>query len=139
MNPNRGESQINFELPREQPPTPEDDGQRPEQGQEAPPVRQEQVGKQAPVSLPVTQDIPAAEPTAIPAAQDDDLAFPSAPPQTDAQDSDHIEPIWINRAKDVIATTHNDPFKQKHEMSRVKAEYIQKRFNKTIKTDEPAA
>lgn len=53
-----------------------------------------------------------------------------------AADSDRIEKEWIDKAKTVISQTKDDPFEQKNAMSKVKAEYIQKRFNKTVKTDD---
>lgn len=53
-----------------------------------------------------------------------------------AADTDHIEKQWIDAAKRVAAKTQADPYTQKNEMSKVKANYIQKRFQKTIKTDD---
>ncbi len=49
-----------------------------------------------------------------------------------AHDADLIEKQWVDRAKAIVAKTQDDPYKQKSEMSRIKAEYIKKRFNKTI-------
>jgi hypothetical protein len=137
MNPNR-EGQVNFELPA-QPPTPEQGGQRPEKGQEAPPARPEQAGKQAPApALPVIPgDIPAADTPVIAIPAPDDIHTPTS--DHPAKDIERIEPVWVNKAKEIIAQTHDDPHLRKEEMSRVKAEYIQKRFNKQIKTDQAEA
>ena len=141
MNPNRGESAgVNFELPP-QPMGPEGQEQRQEQGVEAPAAAAETVGKQAPApALPtIPDDIPAADAPVI-AAPAPDSAVPVHPVSDHpAQDSDHIEPVWVNKVKEVIAQTHDDPYLQKNEMSRVKADYIQKRFGKQIKTDEASA
>jgi hypothetical protein len=71
---------------------------------------------------------------------------PLAPPDSSAQikhtdvadDVDLIEKEWVDRAKAIVEATQDDPHKQKSEISKVKAEYIQKRFNKTIKVDTPA-
>jgi type IV secretory pathway VirB10-like protein len=52
-----------------------------------------------------------------------------------ADDVDLIEKEWVDRAKAIVDSTQDDPRKQKNEISKVKAEYIQKRFNKTIKVD----
>ena len=75
-------------------------------------------------------------------AQDSNVVL-NAPVTTDsglvAADADLIEKEWITRAKDIVAKTADDPYHQKKEISKVKAEYIQKRFNKTLKTDETAA
>jgi hypothetical protein len=55
-----------------------------------------------------------------------------------ADDVDLIEKEWVDRAKAIVEATQDNPRKQKSEISKVKAEYIQKRFNKTIKVDSAA-
>jgi hypothetical protein len=134
MNPNREGGQFNFNLPP-QPESLEGEDSRAEKGQETAPAPQERKGQPAPAPLPVVlDDIPAADTAVIAAPADDTAAHPvSAHP---ASDSDHIEPVWVNKAKEIIAKTHSDPHLQNDQMSRVKAEYIQKRFNKQIKTEE---
>jgi hypothetical protein len=137
MNPNRGE-QANFELPPQ--PIPEAE-QRQEQAVEAPPAQPEQVGKQAkqPALPAVPQDIPAADQPVIAAPPQDVGAPMPAAPHSDAADSDHIENVWVDKVKDTAARTREDPYIQSSEMSKIKAEYNLKRFNKQIKTDEAAA
>jgi hypothetical protein len=51
----------------------------------------------------------------------------------EAADSDVIESEWVFRAKQVVATTKFDPFRQAQEMNKLKAEYMKKRYNKDIK------
>jgi hypothetical protein len=139
MNPNRsGESPVDFELPS-QAPSPEGENQRQEKAVEAPTAPQEKAGnKPAAPALPaVPDDIPTADTPVIPAADDD--AADSFDPHQQAKESDRIEPEWVDKAKAVISQTKDDPYKQKNEMSKIKADYIQKRFNKQIKTDEAAA
>jgi hypothetical protein len=139
MNPNR-EGPANFELPT---PTPEQaEERRQEQAAEAPPARQEQAGKRPkqPALPAAPDDIPAAATPVIPStAADDTSAIDNFDPHQLAKDSDHIETEWVDKAKAVVARTQDDPYLQKTEMSKIKAEYIQKRFNKQIKTDEAAA
>ncbi len=140
MNASPEGPQINFELPP-QPASPEAGEQGAEQAVEAPPARRETVGKQPsqPVALPpVPTDVPAADQPIV-AVPPQDLTGPVRTPHATTQDSDRIEPVWINKVKNVVASTQDDPYRQKDEMSKVKADYIQKRFNKTIKTDEAAA
>jgi hypothetical protein len=133
---------MNFELPP-QPPSPEGQDQRQEKGQEAPAAAPaEQAGKRpaAPALPAIPTDLPAAEPPVIAAPPQDDSAQPSGfDPHQVANDSDRIEPEWVNKAKAVISQTRDDPYMQKHEMSKIKADYIQKRFKKQIKTDEASA
>lgn len=130
---------MNFELPP-QPPSPEGERQQ-EQAAEVPPARPEQAGKQPPqpVLPAIPQDIPAVEQPVI-AAPPQDVTVPvPLDPKDLASDTDRIEREWVDKVKNVIASTQDDPYAQKDEMSKVKADYIQKRFNKTIKTDEAAA
>jgi hypothetical protein len=140
MEPKAGGPDLsNFELPRQPERTPETDSQ-PEQAVEAPPARPEQVGeRQAPPALPaVPDDIPVADQPVI--ATPPDAAAPVlVDPKAVAADSDNIEREWLDKVKNIVAHTQEDPHLQKEQVSRVKAEYIQKRFNKTIKTDEAAA
>lgn len=73
-----------------------------------------------PVITPAKTDANATTKTA-----DDDMP-------TDAADADLIEEEWVKKAKKVIAETKDDPHAQEHAVSRVRAEYIQKRYGRTI-------
>lgn len=104
------------------------------------PASEGAAGKQAtPVAvqpLPVVPDIPSTLPVA-PAHDDKQLVVNS--PKTaalPATEGNLIEKQWIAKAKEIVAETKSDPYKQKNEMSKAKADYIQKRFKKTIKTDD---
>src|SRR5581483_5365262 len=133
MNPNRGETPANFELPP-QLTSPEDESQQ-ERPAEAPASRPETSGNrpQAPALPAIPQDIPAADQPIIAAPPQDVGA--TAPADTNAlQNPDRIEHEWIDKVKNVVANTRDDPHAQKAQMSKVKAQYIQKRFNKQIKT-----
>ena len=80
------------------------------------------------------------------AAIDDGLAdstvsVPASPPTSvvmTADHADHIEKQWVDRAKAIIARTHDDPHGQKDQLSRVKADYLKQRFNKTVEAPETA-
>jgi hypothetical protein len=121
---------MNFELPPQ--PSHEGDDQRQEKGREAPNAAPaEAVGKQppAPVLPAVPSDLPAA----------DSAQAKAFDPHQQAKDAERIEPEWVDKAKAVISQTRDDPYMQKSEVSKIKADYIQKRFGKQIKTDEAAA
>lgn len=64
----------------------------------------------------------------------------AAPPSAhlSADDADLIEREWVDKAKHIVTETRDYPHKQKDQISRVKADYIQKRFNKSIKVDDAA-
>ena len=53
-----------------------------------------------------------------------------------ADDSDLIEKEWVQKAKEIISQTLNDPHQQSKELNIFKADYMQKRYNKTIKMSE---
>lgn len=139
MNPNREGTSHSLELPA-QPPSPEDEAKH-EQAVEAPPARPEQVGKQPkqPALPTAPDDIPTADQSVI-AAPPQDVTTPIPTDSKAATaDTERIEREWVDKVKNIVAHTQDDPHLQKEQMSKVKAEYIQKRFNKTIKTDEAAA
>lgn len=53
-----------------------------------------------------------------------------------ADDNDLIEKEWVNKAKNIIEKTKTNPHEQSDAMTLFKADYIKKRYNKTIKTSE---
>jgi hypothetical protein len=76
-----------------------------------------------------------AAPTAPPAAaQDDVAALPSA--AVPLTDDDLIEKEWVNKAKAIVERTRDDPYKQSEELTLVKADYMQKHYNKIIKQNK---
>ena len=92
---------------------------------------------QLPAVLP---DVPVAAP--VSPSQDDNAGTPISSPKTfalPAADKDLIEKQWVQKAKEIVAETKSDPYKQKTEIAAAKADYIQKRFKKVIKTDDPVA
>lgn len=84
-------------------------------------------------------------PGAIPAIP---LPAPPATPQTDvvtttpttssavADDGDLIEKEWVDKAKRIVESNRNNPYSQSEELTVVKADYMQKRYNKTIKLNK---
>jgi hypothetical protein len=68
---------------------------------------------------------PQAAPAPLPAANADTPA--------QAADNDVIEPEWINKIKQIVAETHDDPFQQVRRLNQLKADYMQKRYNRTVK------
>jgi hypothetical protein len=53
-----------------------------------------------------------------------------------AEDVDLIERAWVEKAKAIVRSTHGDPFTQNKELSKVKADYIKKRYSKDVKVAE---
>jgi hypothetical protein len=50
-----------------------------------------------------------------------------------ADDGDLIEKEWVHKAKSIVERTREDPYKQTEELMQLKADYLQKRYSKTIK------
>ncbi len=101
----------------------------PEAGSNQPGIQQQPVA--APQPSPVllqTVQAPQAPTNIIVQSQTSDDGLTAA-------DTDLIEKMWVDKAKDIVAKTADDPHTQKEEISKVKAEYLQKRFKKSIKTD----
>ncbi len=53
----------------------------------------------------------------------------------DASDADLIEKEWVVKAKDIVHHTQNNPYEQQNAISKFKADYMKKRYNKDIKTE----
>ncbi|HEY5549625.1 MAG TPA: hypothetical protein VIK37_00220 [Candidatus Saccharimonadales bacterium] len=144
----KNEGGSTFELPT-QPEAPEQsveqveeraiEKQRPAAQEAAVGMRAPQPGSTAVTDAPVIPHAPAAP--AVPPGDDKAKTGPVSAVTADlkADDADLIEKEWIERARLIVAKTQDDPHRQKNEMSKAKADYIQKRFNKIIKTDEATA
>jgi hypothetical protein len=50
-----------------------------------------------------------------------------------AADDDLIEKEWVQKAKNIVAQTRNDPYMQEAEISKLQADYIKKRYGKEVK------
>jgi Rieske Fe-S protein len=50
-----------------------------------------------------------------------------------ADDVDLIEKEWVNKTKDIVQRTKDDPYNQNRQIVRLRADYMKKRYNKDIK------
>lgn len=75
---------------------------------------------------------PSATPPPFP-VEDEDI---SATHHLGAEDLDLIEKEWVLKAKEVVDHTQGDPYKQSQALSKIRADYIKKRYNRTIKSNE---
>lgn len=137
-----GEPAMHFEAP----PTPETTGEDQEsQVEHGQPARQETAPSKAPsapaqatpqVNLPVTTP-PKTDDQQTGQKPSDNKSVITAP--LHAAEANSIEKEWVDALKLVEARTKNDPYKQKQEVSRIKADYQMKRFNKKPNADEALA
>lgn len=54
------------------------------------------------------------------------------PVPEEAGDNDLIEKEWVLKAKQIVEHTSEDPFVQQQELSKIKADYMKKRYNKDL-------
>jgi len=85
--------------------------------------------------------IPAADPvgpmppaTPVPQAATTTQSMTATP--ATAADDDLIEKEWVIKAKQIVASALEDPYQQNRQLAALKADYMQKRYGKTIKLSE---
>lgn len=113
-------------------PIPEKSGEREETRElqpSAPAESRVQVPPAAPPSLPQLTPAPASAPASTPADENPVVAA----------DEDLIEKEWVEKAKQVIAQTKHDPYLQEQAVSKLQADYLQKRYSKTVKLPNDGA
>lgn len=95
--------------------------------QEAQPVGQTLGAAQAAVqaAMPVLPTPVTAQPTTQDAS--DDAVVPIV-----ANDDDLIEKEWVDKAKQIIAATKDDPYRREQEVSKLQIEYIRRRYGREI-------
>lgn len=83
----------------------------------------------APPTAPVAPIIPNPTPVVVADPVGDDAPAVAA-------DEDLIEKEWVEKAKKVITETKHDPYLQERAVSKLQADYLQKRYGKTVKLPE---
>ena len=88
----------------------------------------------ATVSMPpVTTGVPQVN-AALPQTASSSLTSTNTPAAAD--DNDLIEKEWVSRAKEIVEKTKEDPYIQSQELTKFKADYMLKRYNKELKISE---
>lgn len=138
MNPSPNETGLKLPAPvSEQAPSGsnhETSVQQPEQFQaaaEQAPMR----SQQAPAAL---TSLPLPSPV-IPAATTPQTDVSKTSNSTSASlsdDDDLIEKEWVEKAKQIVERTRDNPYQQSEELTGVRADYMKKRYNKSIKLSQ---
>lgn len=89
----------------------------------------------APISLPISS-VQATNSVVNQTASNDATSTTNIAVPLTADDKDLIEKDWIDKAKQIVERTKDDPSQQSKEIGVFKADYLQKRYNKTIKPGE---
>jgi len=111
--------------------TPEAPLQNPELGHEAAPERASEHSAQAQAAA-AAQPVPISLPTPVPVAADDATAVASDDSPAVAADDDLIEKEWVDKAKQIISDTRDDPARREKEVGRLQADYLKKRYGKQL-------
>jgi hypothetical protein len=130
MNPNTNESSIQLPVPVEQLPN----ANTGEKGNNKPSTGAESFNTASPApmaaiplpALPLTQ-------TNVQQTNAHTSIGSQGNPAYASDDADLIEKEWINKAKQIVEQTRDDPYKQSEELTVFKADYMKKRYNRTIK------
>ncbi|NCU38450.1 hypothetical protein EOL96_05340 [Candidatus Saccharibacteria bacterium] len=56
-----------------------------------------------------------------------------------AADEDLIEQEWVEKAKNIITSTRDDPYRREQEVKRLQIDYIKKRYGKSIGSVDSSA
>lgn len=136
MNPNSNETASGIQLPApaEQAPTGAPTEAAPQGAEQAPVMGERAVNPTAgaPAAMPATIPLPY---TPIPpsGASNGVLSTTNSSTSITADDGDLIEKEWVEKAKAIVDRTRDDPHKQSEEITVFRADYMKKRYNKTIK------
>jgi hypothetical protein len=100
-----------------------------------PPVSNQQNPQPQPAAQ-ATQTQPLVPPPATPTATGATTQQSSHANPVLAEDVDLIEKEWVDKAKAIVNHTKDDPYRQNHEINKMKADYIKKRYNKDVQVSE---
>lgn len=78
------------------------------------------------------QPIPITLPTPIAIQNDDAQATVSTDYPSVAADDDLIEKEWVDKAKQIISDTRDDPAAREKQVSRLQSDYLKKRYGKDL-------
>ena len=77
---------------------------------------------------------PVAQPVII--QQDDPVQNPASGSPLVAADEDLIEKEWVDKAKEIIQHTRDDPHARSQRVNELQRDYLQKRYNRAIGASE---
>ena len=82
-------------------------------------------------AVPESQQPSSPQPVAAAAAQQAPATAPAM-----ADDGDLIEKEWVSKVKQIVAGTAQDPYEQNQQFTKLKADYMQKRYGRRIKSED---
>jgi hypothetical protein len=103
----------------------------PERGQSSSPERASEYAAQAQASV-AAQPIPVTLPTPVPIDDDSANSAPADDSPAVAADEDLIEKEWVDKAKQIITDTRDDPAARERQVGKLQADYLKKRYGKEL-------
>ena len=85
----------------------------------------------ATLAQPVATPVPVLPPP-LPVEPTNDPAATSHSAPAVAADEDLIEKEWVDRAKQIIESTKNDPYRREQEVNKLQADYLRKRYGREL-------
>jgi hypothetical protein len=71
-----------------------------------------------------------------PVGTDDTTVLSLGQAATLASNDDVMEKEWVNRSKKIVRETRGDPYRKEHEISKLQADYVKKRYGKEVKVPD---
>ena len=78
------------------------------------------------------QPIPVTLPAPVPVADDTTQSTPTDDLPAVAADDDLIEKEWVDKAKQIINETRDDPAAREKQVGRLQVDYLKKRYGKEL-------
>jgi hypothetical protein len=100
---------------------------------EIPTIERLDTARQETLQVPVLPP-PVVSPVSAPVPTANDTLHPTPVADTPliANDDDLIEKEWVDKAKQIIADTRDDPYRRELEVGRLQADYLKKRYGKEL-------
>lgn len=111
--------------------TPEFPLPTPERGESSAPERAPEHAAQAQASLSA-QPIPVTLPAPVPVSDDAASSTATDDLPAVAADDDLIEKEWVDKAKQIISETRDDPAARERQVGKLQADYLKKRYGKEL-------
>jgi hypothetical protein len=135
MNPSSNETNLNLPPPVQEQAT-GNSGETSSANPEQPNAAAEQAS-QPPQTMPIAVPaMPVPTATNTQAVDQNTTNSTTQPVVDNTEDSDLIEKEWVTKAKQIVERTREDPHKQSQELTVFKADYMKRRYNKSIKLAE---
>lgn len=116
------------------PPMPGTNETAPEAAEAAPVAGERIAGPPNAASVPALPSFPMA--SAVPPQATVTPVSDNAASNSTTDGRDIIGKEWVNMAKQIVEKTRDDPYNQSRELAKLRSEYMQKRYNKTLKLSE---